>query len=333
MADLASIGEFGLIDLIGDGIFAAEKIIKGIGDDCAVLPFDETHYQLISCDMLNDGIHFLYDKISPYQLGYKAVAASLSDIAAMGGTPSNLLLSIGLTQEGTIGWWQEFYRGVSDICRRYRVNIAGGDTTKSNGGLCINVTVLGLVKKTELRLRSHACVGDRLFVTGPLGGSRAGLELLLRPEIHVADEAVLLQQHLQPEPCCQEIRWLNQAAGDALHGLNDISDGLASECWEIAAASGVGIVIEAEAVPFLSETAALAKVCGNKVIDWALFGGEDYQLVGTIAAAQAEAIALQYQRQSGKPLHWIGQVIAGNGVFLQQNADKTPIKAKGYAHF
>ena len=235
--ELESVGEFGLIDLIGDGVFAPEHIIRGIGDDCAVLPYSETNYQLVSCDMLNETIHFLLDKITPYQLGYKSVAVSLSDIAAMGGTPTNVVIAIGLTASLTVEWWQEFYRGVADVCQRYHVNIAGGDTTKSAGGLSINVTVLGLVAKEHLRLRSAAQAGDKIFVTGPLGASRAGLELLLHPEKSSAGYERLLKEHLQPEPCCQEAAWLNEACGSALHALNDISDGLVSECTEISKAS------------------------------------------------------------------------------------------------
>ena len=331
--ELESVGEFGLIDLIGDGVFAPEHIIRGIGDDCAVLPYSETHYQLVSCDMLNETIHFLLDKITPYQLGYKSVAVSLSDIAAMGGTPTNVVIAIGLTASLTVEWWQEFYRGVADVCQRYHVNIAGGDTTKSAGGLSINVTVLGLVAKEHLRLRSAAQAGDKIFVTGPLGDSRAGLELLLHPEKSIAGCERLLKEHLQPEPCCQEAAWLNEACGSALHALDDISDGLVSECTEISKASHVGAILTPEAIPILAETLQLAEVCQTDAQHWALYGGEDYQLVGTLAAQDAEQAAERYQKLAGKPLYFIGEVTANEGLWLQKGEALESVRLTGYIHF
>ncbi len=331
--ELGSVGEFGLIDLIGDGVFAPEHIVRGIGDDCAVLPYDAKTYQLLSCDMLNEGIHFLLDKITPYQLGYKAVAVSLSDIAAMGGSPTNIVLSIGLTEAVTVEWWREFYRGVSAICQRYQVNIAGGDTTKSVGSLSINVTALGLVAKEDLRLRSMAKAGDKIFVTGPLGASRAGLELLWHPEKTFAGAAILLQEHLQPEPCCQEVRWLNEACGSSLHALNDISDGLASECLEIASASQVGAVLDYEAIPVRPETLALAESCHLDGRQWALYGGEDYQLVGTLEAHNALQAAERYHSLSGKTLHFLGEMTAEAGLWLKKGQALEPVLTKGYVHF
>lgn len=331
--ELGSVGEFGLIDLIGDGIFAPEHIIRGIGDDCAVLPYDDTHYQLVSCDMLNETIHFLLDKITPYQLGYKAVAVSLSDIAAMGGWPTNVVIAMGLTEAVTVEWWQEFYRGAADICQRYQVNIAGGDTTKSVGGLSINVTALGRVVKEHLRLRSAAQPGDKLFVTGPLGASRAGLELLLHPEKAFSGSTSLLQEHLQPEPCCQEAAWLNESCGSALHALNDISDGLLSECSEISQASKTGAVLEYDALPLRSETEKLAESCCLDGRQWALTGGEDYQLVGTLAAEQAEQAAERYHQLSGKRLYFIGEITAVQGLWLQKGESLESVQTTGYVHF
>lgn len=331
--ELGSVGEFGLIDLIGDGIYASEHIIRGIGDDCAVLPYSDTHYQLVSCDMLNETIHFLLDTITPYQLGYKAVAVSLSDIAAMGGSPTNVVIAMGLTASITVEWWQEFYRGVAEICQRYHVNIAGGDTTKSAGGLSINVTVLGLVAKEHLRLRSAAQIGDKLFVTGPLGASRAGLELLLHPEKNTPGSERLLKEHLQPEPCCQEAAWLNEACGSALHALNDISDGLVSECTEIAKASHVGAILTPGTIPVLPETMRLASACQIDGRQWALYGGEDYQLVGTLAAAEAEQAAERYRKLSGKPLYFIGEITTHEGIWLENDHKLEPVQMTGYVHF
>lgn len=143
----------------------------GIGDDCAVLPFDQEHYQVVSCDLLIEDVHFIRSKITAQQLGYKAVAVNLSDIAAMGGKPVHILLSVALPADYTVEEWQAFYQGVDEICKKYQVNVIGGDTTSSKGGMSINVTAIGLVEKANLRFRKDAQVGDVIFTTGPLGGS------------------------------------------------------------------------------------------------------------------------------------------------------------------
>lgn len=332
---LDTVGEFGLIDLIRIPDFAPEQLILGIGDDCAVLPFDERQYQLVSCDLLVEDIHFVRSRISPRQLGYKAVAVNLSDVAAMGGTPVHILLSVALPPDYTVEEWQEFYTGVEEICRKYRVNVIGGDTTASKDKLTINVTVLGLVEKQHLHLRSAAQPGDAVFVTGALGGSRAGLELILNDitGFQAEDEAHLLQCHCQPEPCCHEIAALNQLAGKALHALNDISDGLLSECQEIAQASGVAVILQPQKVPVDASCQRLAAQQGTDALKWALTGGEDYQLVGTMAADEAESICARYRQETGKAITIIGWVEAGSGVAFDTGKGRIPAQRSGYNHF
>lgn len=333
MTEIKTVGEFGLIEMIGEIVPRPSALICGIGDDCAVLPFSQTHNQLVTCDLLNEGVHFLKDKISPYQLGYKAVAASLSDIAAMGGEAISVLVAVGLPDTATVEMWQLFYQGVAAICHEYNVNLIGGDTTKSQSGWVVNITALGLVAKQNLRLRSQAKSGDLLFVTGPLGGSRAGLELILHADIAREEwHQPLLNCHLQPTPCLAEAKRLNDIFGQSLHSLNDISDGLASECAEIAAASGVKIIIKSAKIPISQETHKLASLRQASSLEWALFGGEDYQLVGTIAAEKADELTEIYA-QTGKKLWIIGHVTEGSGVWLDDEKNCQMITQKGYAHF
>lgn len=332
---LEAVGEFGLIDLIDIPTYVPEQLILGIGDDCAVLPFDEQNYQVISCDLLTEGIHFIRNKISAYQLGYKAVAVNLSDVAAMGGKPVHILLSVALPPDYTVEEWQSFYQGVADLCQKYQVNVIGGDTTSSVDKLTINVTVLGLVKKEQLHLRKDANVGDAIFVTGTLGGSRAGLEIVLQDNLMLAhsEKQHLLQCHCQPEPCCTEIEILNQIAGSDLHALNDISDGLLSECSEIAAASQVSLCIDPARVPVDPACLRLAAQLGADGLQWALTGGEDYQLVGTMDGKAAEKICQKYRQQTGKQISMIGYVAEGEGVFLEYDKKRQPIQQSGYNHF
>lgn len=335
MMELSALGEFGLIDLIKIPNYAPEQVILGIGDDCAVLPFDETRYQLVSCDLLVEDVHFIRQRISARQLGYKAIAVNLSDVAAMGGKPVHVLLSVALPPDYTVEEWRQFYQGVQEICAKYQVNVIGGDTTSSGEKLTVNVTVLGLVEKEHLHLRRDARPGDVVFVTGPLGGSRAGLELVLDEKISVseADRQHLRQCHCQPEPCCAEILVLNRLAGPSLHGLNDISDGLLSECREIAEASQAAIILQPDAVPVDEACWRLAVQLGTDGLQWAMTGGEDYQLVGTMAAAHAEDICSRYVQQTGRQLYVIGTVEAGSGVWLEQQGVRRAAEKKGYDHF
>ena len=333
--ELHTLGEFGLIDLIDLPHPNPEAVLVGIGDDCAVLPYNDTMYQLASCDLLVEDIHFLRKKITPYQLGYKSVAVNLSDIAAMGGQPSHILLSVALPPDYTVAEWQELYRGIGDICKKYAVNLIGGDTTASPDKLTINVTVLGLVEKQNLHLRSAAKPGDAVFVTGTLGGSRAGLELLQDENIVFSDaeRSSLLQSHCQPEPCCNEITVLNQVAGVHLHALNDVSDGLISECTEIADASGCALYLHTDNVPVNPYAAGLAKQIGTNALQWALTGGEDYQLAGTLDGAYAEEICKAYRIQTGKEITIVGYVTEGSGVYLENADGVCPAEKKGYNHF
>lgn len=332
---LKDYGEFGLIDLIDLPLYQPDEVIVAIGDDCAVLPYHEDCYQIISCDLLTEGVHFIRGKITAEQLGHKAVAVSLSDIAAMGGWPVSILISLALPVDYTVEEWQSFYQGVQMICQRYQVNLIGGDTTASQGGLTVNVTALGIVRKEALHLRSDAQIGDLIFVTGPLGGSRAGLEMMFHPDLKLEKKflTALEQAHYRPEPCCEEIMCLNEIFGTKLHALNDISDGLISECREIASASGKSLVLEQEKIPIHEGAAALNQLLHADSTFWALTGGEDYQLVGTVSAEGAEQLAAQYRNQTGKELHFIGFVREGAGVTVWNYGQEVFFHENGYDHF
>ncbi|MBR4943777.1 MAG: thiamine-phosphate kinase [Peptococcaceae bacterium] len=332
---LQTLGEFGLIDLIDIPAYAPEQMILGRGDDCAVLPFNDTQYQVLSCDLLVEDVHFIRNKITPQQLGYKSVAVNLSDVAAMGGRPVHILLSLALPPDYTATEWKGFYQGVDEICRKYGVNVIGGDTTSSKDRLAINVTVLGLVEKEHLHLRSDARPGDVVFVTGYLGGSRAGLEVMLDNAADLPEEhrEKLIQCHCRPEPCCEEIAVLNRLAGNHLHALNDVSDGLLSECSEIAAASNMAVVLYPERVPIHESCRYLAGMNGADALKWAMTGGEDYQLAGTMAPDKAEEICAAYEQETGKKLTIVGFVESGNGVYLLENGQRRLAEQRGFNHF
>ncbi|SMB94656.1 thiamine-phosphate kinase [Desulfonispora thiosulfatigenes DSM 11270] len=332
--NLKDIGEFGFIKRVTkDSIFNPSEIIVGIGDDCAVLPLDEKNYLLASCDMLIENVHFLKNKSTPYQIGYKSVAVNFSDIAAMGGYPTGVMISIGFPKENSLEEIEQVYQGISDICKKYNANIVGGDTVSTKDGLVINVSVFGKVKKEHLHLRSEAKIDDIVFTTGNLGDSAAGLEIVLNNDLLLEEQSKekLLLKHYQPEPCLKEVELLNQARG--LHALNDISDGLASEAREIAEASNVGIEIYEDKIPLSNEAKELALITKKNPLEWALYGGEDFQLVGTIHKDDFEKLNTTYEKVFNRSLYNIGKVTKEKGVFLIKDNQRTQLKAGGYNHF
>lgn len=328
---LEQLGEFALIDLIKqDTINKAEDVLIGIGDDAAVLRPTPELLQLVTTDMLVEKVHFDLSTTSAWQLGYKAIGVNLSDIAAMGGVPRHAVISIALPPHLSSGFVISMYDGMKEICRKYGVNIVGGDTVSSPHGLTINVTVIGEVEPEKLQRRSSAAVGQLVVVTGSLGDSGCGLDLLSKGEWQEYSFAPLLvAKHLVPTPQVE--------AGAALAALgstsmNDISDGLASEVNEIALASSVGMRIYKEQIPLSPELQAAAAMLGKTAVDYALYGGEDYQLVFTIAPAQFKLAA---QVDMGVRLTVIGEVTdQSQGVILvSEDGRASPLQAKGYNHF
>ena len=320
------IGEFGLIDILKQNtINNKDNIIKGIGDDAAVFSVENNLLQLATTDMLVEGIHFNREFITAWQLGYKAIAVNFSDIAAMGGTPTNILISLAIPSDIDVDFMVQLYDGMKYLTKKFNANIIGGDTVASLQGLVINVTVLGTVPLPLVKYRSGAKNGDLVVVTGDLGSSAAGLEILLN-KYEQEQYEILVKKHLMPFP---QLNY-GEIIANYANSMNDISDGLASEANEISTASEVGIMLRENKMPVLKETKEVAKVFQKDVLDYVLFGGEDYQLVFTITPEkltqlQGELIDLTI----------VGEVCSSfNGVKLERN-DGTiiDIKSKGYNHF
>lgn len=248
---------------------------RRIGDDCAVLPGGA----LASVDTLVDGVHFRTGSISFRDLGWKAVAVNLSDIAAMAGRPRHILVSISAPASLAERELAELYQGISDCARAFRVEVAGGDLT---GGpvLSLSITVLGEVHEQGVLLRSGARPGDLLVCTGDFGASAAGLFLLEQGECG-AQASYFIERHCRPQPRLCEA-WALLRACKGRGALIDSSDGLADAVIQLAIASGVSIVIEAEKVPVHQECIEIAGLAGLDPLDWALYGGEDYEVVGCI---------------------------------------------------
>lgn len=324
---IAKLGEFGMIDEIAaDCVYDTSTLEVGIGDDAAVLRPREGYRQLVSCDMLVEGVHFDLSFMSPFALGAKAAAVNLSDIAAMGGRAENLFIALALPRDTDMTFVKGFYDGLKTMAERYKVNIAGGDTVASPGGIVINVTVTGSCEAACICLRSQAQAGDVVAVTGTLGDSAAGLAILQNSSHTGLDfAAVLINRHLLPQPQLEIAARLARH----VHAMNDISDGLASESNEIAKASKVSLVLDEAAIPFSDELLRGARWLNKRPIDLALYGGEDYQLVFTLSPQSFSCL-----KKAGEPITAIGTVENGAGVFLRQGSGKiVKLASKGYNHF
>ena len=304
---LREIGEFGFIERFSPEFKSLlTQDITGIGDDCAVLPMNESEDLLVTTDMLVEEIHFLRDGITPRQLGYKSVAVNLSDIAAMGGEPLGTFLSIAIPPEIDVEYLDELMKGYHEISVKYKVPLLGGDTTRSVKHLAINVSVLGKCPKGMARLRSMAEAGDVICTTGYLGDSGGGLKLLLEKVALTADSDNLLKRHHLPEPHLPEGRFLQGFPG--VHAMIDVSDGIASDLKHILKASGKAAHIHLDHLPVSD---SLRKVCEEQrwnVEELATGGGEDYELIFTVERGQLEKLQEEFFRKFNHPVYPVGTI-------------------------
>lgn len=326
---LSAVGEFGLIDLIKKNTINDYSTVQcGIGDDAAVLKPTGNMLQLATTDMLVQDVHFSLATIEPWQLGYKALAVNISDIAAMGGIPRHALISVALPRTASVAFVQQLYAGIKAIASKYAINIVGGDTVSSPEGIVINVTVLGEAEQDRVVYRSGAREGDWLVVSGTLGDSAGGLQIL-RDQLEFDGGEPLIQAHLLPEP---QVKVGRLCAHYQVHALNDISDGLASELNEICTASGCGAVIYQNKLPLSRELRTLAAFTGQPAADYALYGGEDYQL---LLAARPETVQGMIKDNPEVKLTVVGETAAKeNGVvFVDEQGSRLPLLPRGYNHF
>ncbi|MFZ5650914.1 MAG: thiamine-phosphate kinase [Bacillota bacterium] len=332
--NVSEIGEFGLIRRLAEGtVFSRGNVIKGIGDDAAVLSVSRGMLLLVSCDMLVDGVHFIRGKISPFQLGHKAVAVNLSDIAAMGGIPRHVLVSMALTPSITVEEVEEIYSGMKSLLSRWSVNLVGGDTVKSEV-LTIDVTILGEAGPGQVLTRDGARPGDVVMVTGHLGDSAAGLEILMNEELFTQisgeDREVLLKAHLQPVPRLDQSRML--AGMGCVTAMMDLSDGLGGDIRRICESSGVGADIFLERLPYSESAAMLADLAGKNAVDWALNGGEDYELLFTVSPGREDEVKASFAAEGLGPVTVVGVITEREaGVRLVDRG--AIITARGFDHF
>ena len=334
---IEELGELKLIEHLTAGLKKDydSTVCLGVGDDAAAIRMGDGRYLLVTVDMLVEGRHFLFDKISPEQLGHKSLAASLSDIAAMGGMPRHAVVSVGWPPYADLKYTEKVYAGMKELAREFGVNIIGGDTVKAPQML-VDVTVLGEMEEEPVA-RGGARPGDLIAITGRVGASAAGLELLTAPEIpSPADlepdiSRELVQAHLQPSPRVREAVSLTKAAIPT--SMIDISDGVGSEIKHICSSSEVGAMLYAGQLPVNEATREAARVLQKNVLDWALAGGEDYELIFTFPENKLDD-ARRTLTNSGSEMQVVGKILpADSGMQIEVKGEIFALHTQGYDHF
>jgi thiamine-monophosphate kinase len=333
--ELSSMGEFGLIEqLTKDIILEQDSSVLGVGDDAAVLDAKGKKV-LISTDILTEGIHFDLTFAPLKHLGYKAVVVNLSDIAAMNAIPTQIVVSIAISNRFSVEAVNEIYKGIKAACKNYKVDLVGGDTTSSAAGLVINITVIGFADEDKIVYRKGAQVNDLICVSGDLGAAYAGLMILerektvfkanpeMQPELEGYD--YILERHLKPEARVDIVKTLEDLEIKPT-SMIDISDGLASELKHICKKSHVGATLYEDKIPIDQLTWDTARSFNMDPTTYTLNGGEDYELLFTIKPDDYEKI----EHSPGiTVIGHITELSAGINL-ITKNGVSTPIKAQGW---
>lgn len=330
------LGEFGLIDRIQGALpGAGPGVLVGIGDDVAVLEATANMVWLATCDVQMEGAHFLRDKISPQNLGHKALAVNLSDIAATGGKPRFALISLGLPKDLPVEFIDGLYEGLRSEADLFGVSLVGGNITSSRLAMFIDIFLLGEAPRENILLRSGAHIRDKILVTGTLGDAAAGVALLLNDTLATTESYtnIALTRRDTPTPRVREGQWIG--AGHLATAMIDISDGLAGDLGHICERSQVGARLFADQLPVAGANRVLAAAVHGSEWHFALHGGEDYELLFTAPSGQAEALASQLVHETGTPVSIIGDIVPkvlGQTLALPDGR-VIGLKPQGWDHF
>ena len=329
---MKKINEFELINrLTADLPTYNSNIIKGVGDDCAVIKQADGNYLLTTCDSQVDGVHFDSLVSTPRQIGQKAVAVNVSDIAAMGGRPTYCMVSLIIPKKLKPDYIQAIYDGIKMSCASDKIQIIGGNIT-SGKQLIIDITMMGAVKSDELLLRSGAKVGDKVLVTGSLGMAAAGLKLIQNLGILIADKDVLIQKQLTPIARLSESVVIAQSK--LATSMIDISDGLFSDIRHVCDASKVGVMIYESQIPISDSVIQIENQLGQKPFTLATSGGEDYELLFTTSAESVAKVIQLIQSKTGNLVTEIGEIVPINDGkwIIGSNNTKFPVNSTGWSH-
>ncbi|MDA1336982.1 MAG: thiamine-phosphate kinase [Bacteroidetes bacterium] len=333
--EIEELGEFGLIRRLTEGtVLRQPSTLMGIGDDAAVLNPDGKQV-VISTDMLCEGVHFDLSYAPLKHLGYKAITVNLSDICAMNALPTQVTVSIAVSNRFSVEALDELYAGIHKACAVYGVDLVGGDTSTSPSGLMLTVTALGIVDSAKVTSRAGAKSGDLLVVSGELGGAYMGLQILEREKVvfqsapmaqpDLSGHEGILERQLKPEARTDVIREIDEL-GLKPTSMIDISDGLASEVFHLCAASGTGVKIYEDKLPISQHTYKTARDFNLDPTLCMLSGGEDYELLFTIAQEDYEKV------RNHPKLSVIGHMTGDTEekTLITKNGMETPLKAQGW---
>lgn len=301
---IKDLGEINLIKRLSKGFHLDRSVIKGAGDDTAVIRWTKDKYLLFTCDMVIEDVHFNLKESTPFQIGWKALGRNISDIAAMGGVPRYAVVSLGISPESDISVADGICKGIKNLADRFGVSIVGGDMAKAKK-IVIDISLIGEVEKNKLTLRSGAKKGDAIIVTGALGGSIKGKHLNFMPRISEARKIL---------------------KGFKINSMIDISDGLALDLYRILKASSVGAYIYEEAIPISKDA---------RMLENALYDGEDYELLFTMSAKEAGRFFNTTSQKMKTLLTLIGEIVDKKKGYkiIRQDGRKEKVKAVGYLHF
>ena len=296
----------------------AARLIAGIGDDCAVLRIPAGSDTLVTTDFSLEGVHFRRDWHTPESAGYRCLARGLSDIAAMGGDPVAVFLSLALPEDLAQKWVRGLMRGLVGLAKKYGAALAGGDTAQSPKGILADIVVIGAVPKETAVMRSGARPGDRIYVSGELGGSAAAVQEMRRRRASPRE----YPRHFYPDPRIELGRWLRERG--LASAMIDTSDGLSTDLSHICEESGVGAEIDAASIP----RARVGKGGKTVDLDLALHGGEDYELLFTVR--RGKPVPSQIARIA---LTCIGEITRSRKMVLRVNGASRKLRARGWEHF
>lgn len=337
--EIESLGEFGLIEeLTRDFDINKDSSLKGIGDDCAVISSDGNSCKLLSTDMLVEGVHFNLSYMPLKSLGFKAVSVNVSDVYAMNGNPEQITVSLGISSKFPVEALKELYAGINAACEFYAVDLVGGDTTSSYSGLIISISVLGVADIKNVTYRTGARENDLLIVSGNLGSSYLGLQVLerekgvfnanpnIQPKLDGYDE--LIKQQLQPI-ARKDVILMFQELSFKPTSMIDISDGLASEVFHLAKSSDCSFSIYSDKLPISEKSILTSEELGLDPYVCALNGGEDYELLFTAAQKDFE----KFKNNPNFSIIGFASDRSNGNLLIDKNDSAVALNAQGWRHF
>lgn len=302
---------------------------SAIGDDAAVVPGTDGRW-VWSVDSHIEGVHFRFAWLEPEEVGHRALAAASSDLAAMAAEPAGALVSVAVSA-GEADRLERVYAGMAELAERIGCPVLGGDLARSEGPLHLVTTVLGRCASGPPLLRSGARPGDEVWLTGELGGPAAALAWLSRQASPLPREDPARSRLARPWPRLAEAAWLRSRA--PLSAAIDLSDGLSGDAGHVARLSGARLRLDPEAIPVHPGAARIAETLGGDSFEWALHGGEEFELLLCAPAAALEPLAGEFAGRFGLPLTRIGEVVEGEGVWLAAEEGEARLEPRSWDHF